>query len=170
MVTRCFHEGSWCQYLTAHPVSSGEVFVHRVCHHGTRSAWRLHLPYILTLLPTVKHIRTMLTMGRAATLPNLEPEVMFSISWGQTVLESRLGSLLDRKPLVALTVSQNQIVTDRVLLTHAAKAPPGSHSSLLAANPLLMCINPFHTLLLILTLSRFVQREAILFFKVFSGI
>lgn len=79
-----------------------------------RSAWRLHLSYILTLLPTVKHIRTMLTMGRAAPLPNLEPEVMFSISWGQTVLESRLGSLLDRKPLVALPVSQNQIVTDGV--------------------------------------------------------
>lgn len=134
MAIRGFHEGRWCQYLTAHPVSFWEVFVHRVCHHGMRSAWRLDLPYILTPLPTIKHIRTVLPMGGAATLPSLEPEVTFSISWSQTVLESRLGSLLDRKPPVALTVSQNQIVTDRVASSRHtwSKPPPESHSSLLA--------------------------------------
>lgn len=56
MVIRGFHEGRWCQYLTAHPASFGEVFVHRVCHHGMRSAWRLDLPYTLTPLSTIKHM------------------------------------------------------------------------------------------------------------------
>lgn len=40
-----------------------------------RSAWRLDLPYILTQLSTIKHIRMMLPTGGAATLPNVEPEV-----------------------------------------------------------------------------------------------
>lgn len=75
---------------------------------------RLDLPYILTQSPTIKHVRMLLPTGGAAVLPNLEPEVTFSISWSQTVLGSGLGSLLDRKPPVVLTVSQNQIVTDRV--------------------------------------------------------
>lgn len=79
-----------------------------------RSARRLDLPYTLTQSPTIKHVRMMLPVGGAAMRPSPEPEVTLSISWSQTVLGSGLGSLLDRKPPAVLTVSQNQIESDRV--------------------------------------------------------
>lgn len=64
-----------------------------------RSAWRLDLPYILTQLSTIKHVRMMLPMGGAAMLPsvesevaamlpNLEPEMTFSFLGVKQFLEA----------------------------------------------------------------------------------